>query len=57
MYPHTLEGIAASYIAAIPFFRNALAGDLVYVTAMFGIYEFASKYIKTSSLEKVKVRK
>jgi len=36
MYPHTLAGLAASYIAAIPFFRNNLAADLIYTVAIFG---------------------
>jgi len=27
LYPRTLDGLATCYIAAIPFFRNTLAGD------------------------------
>jgi len=30
-------------VAAIPFFRNALAGDAVYVTALFGTYALAAR--------------
>ena len=35
-YPKTAEGLASSYIAAIPFFRNALIGDLLYSALLFG---------------------
>lgn len=36
MYPKTLDGLIACYTAAIPFFRNALAGDLLYSAVLFG---------------------
>ncbi len=36
LYPKTLQGLLLSYEAAIPFFRNGLAGDVVYSTALFG---------------------
>lgn len=35
-YPHTSAGLLASYIAAIPFFQNSLAGDLFYSALLFG---------------------
>jgi hypothetical protein len=38
-YGFDLKGLAECYTLAIPFFRNSLLGDLVYVTLMFGIYE------------------
>jgi len=41
LYPHTLAGLRASYIAAIPFFRNTALSDLGYSLALFGIYESA----------------
>lgn len=37
MYPKTTAGLIASYIAALPFFRNSLAGDLFYTSVFFGI--------------------
>ncbi len=43
MYTHNLSGLATSYVAAIPFFRNTLLGDLTYVTLLVGGYE-AIKY-------------
>lgn len=36
MYPKTLGGLAASYIAAIPFFRNQVASDLLFTAVLFG---------------------
>jgi hypothetical protein len=36
MYPHDAAGLAACYIAAIPFFQNTVAGDLVYAALLFG---------------------
>lgn len=35
-YPKTLAGLAACYVAAIPFFQNTLAGDLFYTGLLFG---------------------
>jgi hypothetical protein len=36
LYPRTLEGLAACYVAAIPFFGATLLGDVVYAAALFG---------------------
>jgi hypothetical protein len=36
LYPPTLEGLLVCYVAAIPFFHNALLGDLFYVGLLFG---------------------
>ena len=43
LYPHTLEGLRADFIAAIPFFRNTALSDLVYALAFFGIFESAAR--------------
>lgn len=43
LYPHTLAGLGADFIAAIPFFRNTALSDLVYALAFFGIYESAAQ--------------
>ncbi len=40
-YPHTPAGLAACYIAGLPFFGNALAGDAFYVTLFFGSFALA----------------
>jgi len=36
MYKQTLAGLAACYVAAIPFFQNTLAGDLFFSGLLFG---------------------
>jgi hypothetical protein len=36
MYPLTATGLAACYVAAIPFFQNTVAGDLFYSGLLFG---------------------
>jgi hypothetical protein len=36
LYPSTLSGLAACYVAAIPFFQNTLAGDLFFSALLFG---------------------
>ncbi len=36
MYPLTVSGLAACYVAAIPFFQNTLAGDLFFSGLLFG---------------------
>jgi hypothetical protein len=38
LYPHTAEGLATCYAAAIPFFRNALLGDVTYAALLFGAW-------------------
>ncbi len=41
MYPHTLEGLQLCYTAALPFYRNALLGDLMYTSVLFGCFAMA----------------
>lgn len=36
LYPLNPAGLAACYVAAIPFFRNSLLGDLFFATVLFG---------------------
>ncbi len=44
LYPHTLAGLAACYIAGIPFFWNTLAGDAFYVGILFGSFALAERW-------------
>jgi hypothetical protein len=37
-YPQTPEGLMTCYVAAIPFFGNTLAGDLLFNALLFGGY-------------------
>lgn len=45
MYPKTLNGLWMSYINAIPFFQNSLAGDVFFVTVFTAIYLAAGKLL------------
>jgi hypothetical protein len=36
MYPKTVDGLLACYVAAIPFFWNTLQGDLLFTVLLFG---------------------
>lgn len=47
MYPKTLTGLGLSYFAGLPFLGFQFAGDLFYVTLLFGLF---SLYQKPSSL-------
>jgi hypothetical protein len=48
-YPHTPTGLAACYIAGLPFFGNALAGDALYATLFFGTFALAEKFFPALS--------
>ena len=43
MYPQTFVGFTECYVAAIPFFRNTLLGDMLYVGVIFGLFEMAKR--------------
>ncbi len=42
-YPKTNAGLALCYMAAIPFFQNTVAGDLVFSGTLFGALWLAEK--------------
>ncbi|HUL32733.1 MAG TPA: DUF6580 family putative transport protein [Candidatus Eisenbacteria bacterium] len=42
-YPHTLAGLGACYVAGLPYFGNALAGDALYAAVLFGGFALAEK--------------
>jgi hypothetical protein len=37
MYPKTISGLMTCYVAAVPFFRQAVAGDMLFTAVMFGV--------------------
>ncbi len=41
IYPRTLNGLVDCFVAAIPFFRNTILGDLMYSAVLFGGLSFA----------------
>ena len=42
-YPKTGAGLIACYVAAIPFFRNMLLGNLLFAAVLFGGFAIAEK--------------
>jgi len=44
-YPLTMSGLAECYVAALPFFRNSLVGDLFYSSVLFGSYALIVHYL------------
>ncbi|HZU42019.1 MAG TPA: DUF6580 family putative transport protein, partial [Terriglobales bacterium] len=54
MYPMTLSGLTACYVAAIPFFRNEVVADLVFSFAFFGTALLLRTWSRTTE-ETVKV--
>jgi hypothetical protein len=44
-YPLTSAGLAACYVAAIPFFQNTVAGDLFYGALLFGGFALAERML------------
>ena len=43
MYPKDFGGLITCYTAGLPFFRNTIAGDLVYSAVMFGVFEWSAR--------------
>jgi hypothetical protein len=55
IYPRTVAGLVECYLAALPFFRNTIIGDVVYTGVFFGGYELLQRIdLKTMlSLRKI----
>lgn len=45
LYPRTLQGLGACYIAAIPFFKNQIFGDLFYLALLAGSFGLVQSMI------------
>ncbi|MDD8018449.1 MAG: hypothetical protein PHP42_08750 [Bacteroidota bacterium] len=52
MYTKDIAGLTECYVAAIPFFRNTLAGDFFYVAVLFGVYELVVRYAEKRNVVK-----
>ena len=50
MYPKTVQGFIECYMLAVPFFRNTLAGTVVYSGVLFGIYELTARRVRGTRL-------
>jgi hypothetical protein len=47
LYPKTVEGLTACYVAAVPFFWNTVQGDLFYTTLLFGGFTLLERRFST----------
>jgi hypothetical protein len=47
LYPKTITGFWQCYIMALPFYRNMLLGDLVYVFALFGVFHVMTRQARS----------
>lgn len=45
LYPKTVAGQLQAYFFALPFFRNTVIGDMLYVGLFFGGYAYAKRLI------------
>lgn len=52
LYPHTLAGLGACYVAAIPFFERGLASDLIFSAIFFSLPVLYSRLIRSESASK-----
>lgn len=43
LYPLTMNGLVACYVAAIPFFKNTVLSDLFFSAFLFGVLMFSRK--------------
>lgn len=44
-FPQTLAGLMQCYTAAIPFFRNTMAGDMIFTAVLFGSFALAERSV------------
>ena len=42
-YPHSVEGLIACFVAAIPFFTNTIVGDVAYTATLFVAHHYLAK--------------
>jgi len=54
-YPKTWQGLIECYMLAIPFFRNTIAGDLVYTGVLFGLFELAQYALRLLEKKTVQI--
>jgi hypothetical protein len=52
-YPHNMTGVKASYLAALPFFRNSVFGEVIFTYLFVGFFSMIAQ-LKTPKLSFVK---
>ncbi len=55
-YPKTLAGLTECYLAGLPFFRNALFGDVFYTTSLFLVIELGFYFFALRSTAEKQVK-
>jgi hypothetical protein len=53
MYPKTLSGLAACYVAALPFFRNSVVSEMLCSSLLFGLARYSQTMIVGMRLKRV----
>ncbi len=43
LYPKSAAGLVECYAMALPFFKNSLAGDLLFTAVLFTVFHFAAR--------------
>jgi hypothetical protein len=54
MYDPSLSGLIQSYAMAVPFYKNAIVGDVVHTVALFGVFESVSYFLRQTSFQKMR---
>lgn len=52
MYPKTLAGLTACYVAALPFFRNSVESELLWSTLLFGLARYSQTVLVGTRLKR-----
>ncbi|MEE4251699.1 MAG: DUF6580 family putative transport protein [Alcanivoracaceae bacterium] len=55
LYPLTAEGLASSYVMALPFLWKTLAGDLFFVVMFFAVFRLAAQSEQVSLPAKIRI--
>ena len=50
-YPKTIAGLGTCFAAGIPFLKNAIVGDLMYVGILFGAFQLAKRSFPQLSID------
>jgi hypothetical protein len=51
LYPRTPHGLVACYVAALPFLKSTLLGDLLWTLLLTPVYRWASRHPPRSMLQ------
>ncbi|MDX2129255.1 MAG: DUF6580 family putative transport protein [Chloroherpetonaceae bacterium] len=54
-YPQNMQGLTLCYVAALPFLRNQITGDLFFTTVIFGSYFASLRYFEAENKISIKL--